>query len=123
MAEGVLKHYGQDRIEAFSAGIKPSAVNPVAVKVMAEIGMDISTQCSKSVDEFQGQEFDYVITVCDNAKGSCPVFPGATKVMHWPFPDPSHGQGELEATLNEFRKVRDMIHQAFKDFVPTITKS
>ena len=123
MAEGVLKHYGQDRIEAFSAGIKPSAVNPVAVKVMAEIGMDISTQCSKSVDEFQGQEFDYVITVCDNAKGSCPVFPRGDEGHALAFSRPLARTGELEATLNEFRKVRDMIHQAFKDFVPTITKS
>lgn len=118
-----MRHYGGGRFEVFSAWTRPSVVNPLAVKVMGEIGADISGQRSKSVHEFRGQKFDYVITVCDNAKESCPVFPGGTKVMHWPFPDPPHGQGESEAVLDEFRKVRDLIHQKFRDFAPEITKT
>ena len=87
MAEGILRHFAADRFEVFSAGTKPSQVNPIAIKVMKEIGIDISCHRSKHVDEFKGQKFNYVITVCDNAKESCPIFPGV-KPMHWPFPDP-----------------------------------
>ncbi len=116
MAEGVLRHFRQHDIEAFSAGTKPSHVNPLAIKVMAEIGIDISGNRSKHVDEFKGVAIDYVVTVCDNAKESCPVFPGAVQRRHWPFPDPPHGQGESEAVLAEFRRVRDMIVAKFKDF-------
>src|ERR1039457_6342079 len=76
MAEGILRHFGGDRFEVFSAGTKPSIVNPIAIKVMKEIGIDISGHRSKHVDEFKGQKIDYVITVCDNAKESCPIFPG-----------------------------------------------
>ena len=115
MAEGALRHYRGDDFEAFSAGTKPSSVNPTAVKVMREIGIDISGHRSKSMDEFKGQRFDYVITVCDNAKESCPIFSGRTKVIHWSFPDPLHGQEESEAVLVEFRQVRDMICKKFKD--------
>ena len=116
MAEGVLRHYRGQEFEVFSAGTKASMVNPIAIKVMKEIGIDISGHRSKHVEEFKGQKMDYVITVCDNAKESCPIFPGATKVMHWPFPDPPHGQVENEVILGEFRKVRDMIIAKFKDF-------
>ena len=116
MAEGILKHYGKDILEVFSAGTKPSVVNPIAIKVMKEIGIDISGQRSKHVNEFKGQKFDYVITICDNAKESCPIFPGV-KPMHWPFPDPPHTQGESEDTINEFRNVRDMIYAKFRDFI------
>jgi arsenate reductase len=115
MAEGVLRHYGDSRYEVFSAGTKPSSVNPTAVQVMKEIGIDISGHRSKHVDEFKGQSFDYVITVCDNAKESCPFFPGNTKRLHWEFPDPPHSEAVTEAVLNEFRKVRDEIHEKFKD--------
>lgn len=118
MAEGALRYYRGNDFEVFSAGTKPSSVNSTAVKVMKEIGIDISGQRSKHVDEFKGQKMDYVITVCDNAKESCPIFPGATKVMHWPFPDPPHGQSDSEETLAEFRKVRDMIIDRFKSFIP-----
>ena len=121
MAEGVLRHYRGNDFEVFSAGTKPLIVNQIAVKVMKEIGIDISRHRSKHVDEFKGQKMDYVITVCDNAKESCPIFPGAPKVMHWPFPDPPHGQTENEQGLDEFRKVRDMIVVRFKDFPNPVT--
>ena len=114
MAEGILRHYGSDRYEAASAGTKPSKVNEIAIKVMNEIGIDISKQRSKNVSEFNGQNFDYIITVCDNAKESCPVFPGNAVRLHWSFPDPPHDQEITEQVVNEFRKVRDMIHDKFK---------
>ena len=93
MAEGLLRHEGGDRFEVYSAGTKPSTVRPEAIAVMHEIGIDISGHRSKSVDEFAGRELDYVITVCDNAKESCPVFPAKTLRMHWPFEDPAGVEG------------------------------
>lgn len=117
MAEGILRHYGNERIEVFSAGTKPSEVNPIAIQVMKEIGIDISGHRSKHVDEFKGQTFDYVITVCDHVKESCPVFPGCAKFMHWPFPDPPHHKKIDEEVIKEFRKVRDMIRDKFRSFV------
>ena len=114
MAEGVLRRYGSDRYEVFSAGTKPLTVHPAAVQVMKEIGIDISNHRPKHVDEFKGQTFDFVITVCDNAKESCPHFPGHVKRLHWQFPDPPHGQAVTESVLTEFRKVRDMLHEKFK---------
>jgi arsenate reductase len=122
MAEGILRHYGNDRIEIFSAGTKPSQVNPTAILVMKEIGIAISRHRSKHVDEFKGQQFDYVITVCDNSKESCPVFPGV-KSMHWPFPDPPHNKETNEEVISEFRKVRDMICEKFKDFAQELGPS
>ena len=116
MAEGILRHFKGDQFEVLSAGTKPSTVNPIAIKVMKEIGIDISGHRSKHVDEFKGQKIDYVITVCDNAKESCPIFPGV-KPMHWPFPDPPHNKEINEAVIDEFRKVRDMIVEKFKSFV------
>lgn len=116
MAEGALRHFKSDEYEVFSAGTKPSEVNPTAIGVMKEIGIDISSHRSKHVDEFKGQTFDYVITVCDHAKESCPVFPGGV-LMHWPFPDPPHNKEVTEDVLEEFRKVRDMISARFKTFV------
>lgn len=114
MAEGILRHYGDRHFEVFSAGTKPSSVNPLAIQVMKEIGIDISDHRSKPVDEFKGQTFDFVITVCDNAKESCPFFPGNTKRLHWEFPDPPHDKEITESVLEEFRIVRDMIHERFK---------
>jgi arsenate reductase len=114
MAEGILKYYGGDKFEVESAGSKPSRVNEIAIKVMDEIGIDISGQRSKHVKEFLNQSFDYVITVCDQAKESCPVLPDMAKRIHWFFPDPPH-QGEMtEQVMNEFRRIRDMIHEKFK---------
>lgn len=117
MAEGILRHYGNERIEVFSAGTKPSQVHPIAVQVMKEIGIDISGHRSKHSDEFKEQTFDYVITVCDNVKESCPVFPGGAKFMHWPFPDPPHNKEIDEEVIQEFREVRDMICEKFRSFV------
>jgi len=110
MAEGLLRHEGGDRFEVFSAGTKPSSVRPEAIAVMNEIGIDISDQRSKSVDEFIGQSLDVVITVCDNAKESCPVFPGTTKRLHWPFEDPAAVEGSGEVRKAAFRRIRDQIH-------------
>ena len=114
VAEGILRHYGGSRFEVFSAGTKPSSVNPIAIQVMKEIGIDISAHRSKHVDEFKGQIFDYVVTVCDNAKESCPFFPGNTKRLHWQFPDPPHGQEVTQEVLGRFREVRDLICERFK---------
>ena len=114
MAEGVLRHYGSDKFEVFSAGTRPSKVNETVTQVMDEIGIDISGQRSKNATEYLGQHFHYIITVCDNAKESCPTFPGDSIRLHWPFPDPPHGQQADEKALREFRRVRDLIHEKFK---------
>ena len=114
MAEGILRHYGGSRFEVFSAGTKPSSVNPIAIQVVKEIGIDISGHRSKHVDEFKGQTFDYVVTVCNNAKESCPFFPGNTKRLHWEFPDPPHGQEVTPEVLDRFREVRNLICERFK---------
>ncbi len=109
MAEGLMRAATQGNAEVFSAGTKASIVRPEAIAVMAEIGIDISGHWSKSVDEYVGQEFDYVITVCDHANEVCPVFPGKTQRLHWSFEDPA-GPGEPEAVrFASFRKVRDEI--------------
>jgi arsenate reductase len=110
MAEGLLRHEAGDAFEVFSAGTKPTAVRPEAIEAMSEIGIDISAHRSKSVDEFAGRQLDYVITVCDNAKESCPIFPGETTRLHWPFEDPAAVQGSEEERKAVFRKIRDQIH-------------
>ncbi len=114
MAEGVLRHFGKDKFEVSSAGTQPSQVNSIAVQVMKEIGIDISHHRSKHVSEFLGQHFHYIITVCDNAKETCPVFPGNSIRLHWAFPDPPHGVQVSEKVVSEFRKVRDLILEKFK---------
>ena len=111
MAEGLLKHLAGDRFEVFSAGVKPTQVNPFAIKVMVELGINISNHMSKSVEEFLGQEFDYIITVCDNAKESCPVFPGKYQKVHWSLKDPAEARGKEEEKLKVFRKIRDQIKE------------
>lgn len=110
MAEGLFRHEGGDRFEVFSAGTKPSLVRPEAVSAMKEIGIDISAHRSKSVDEFIGQPLDVVITVCDNARESCPVFPGTTQRLHWPFEDPAAMRGSESERMAAFRRIRDQIH-------------
>jgi arsenate reductase len=114
MAEGILRYYGGDKFEVFSAGTVASHVNKNAIRVMREIGIDISNQKSKSLEQFLDQPFDYVITVCDNAKETCPFFPGAKHQIHWSFPDPPQTEEPNEENLREFRKVRDMILAKFK---------
>ncbi|VVB97544.1 Protein ArsC [uncultured archaeon] len=109
MAEGILRHLRGNEFEVFSAGIRPSVVNPTAIKVMAEIGIDISNHKSKSVEEFKGMIFDFIITTCDAARETCPVFPGKARRLHWSFDDPAVARGSEEEILSVFRKVRDEI--------------
>lgn len=109
MAEGILRHFYGDRFDVFSAGINPTDVNPNAVKVMHEIGIDISHQKSKSVDEFLERDMDIVVTVCDHANESCPLFPGKVERLHWGFYDPAEAKGDEQTVLTVFRKVRDQI--------------
>ena len=111
MAEGLLRHDAGDRFDVASAGVSPTHVRPEAVEAMREIGIDISRHRSKSVDEFSGQEFDYVITVCDNANAQCPLFPGQTNRIHWGFEDPAAAQGNEESRMAVFRRVRDQIRE------------
>jgi arsenate reductase len=117
MAEGLLRHDAGDRFEVESAGVEPSHVRPQAIAVMREIGIDISGQRSKSVDEFAGQQFDYVITVCDNANERCPVFPGTTRRRHWSFEDPAAATGDEAARLAIFRRVRDEIRERLRELI------
>src|SRR5918998_1547571 len=117
MAEGLLRHLAGDRAEVFSAGVERSFVRPQAIEAMRERGIDITGQRSKSVDEFSGQEFDYVITVCDNANERCPVFPGRTERIHWSFDDPAAAQGDDGAKLAVFCRVRDEIREKLREFI------
>jgi len=116
MAEGLLRHDGGDRFEVASAGTHPGRVRPEAIAVMKEIGIDISGHWSKSVDEFQGREFDYAITVCGHANAVCPVFPGGTERLHWPFEDPAAVEGSEEERLAAFRSIRDQIRVRIAQF-------
>jgi arsenate reductase len=112
MAEGLLREIGGNKFEVESAGVAPSSVRPEAIEAMREIGIDISKHRSKSVDEFAGQQFDYIITVCDNAKESCPVFTGQATRIHQSFEDPPpENVGNYESRLNIFRRVRDEINE------------
>lgn len=109
MAEALLRALYGEKYDAYSAGTQPSGVNRYAVQVMKEIGIDISAQRSKSIDEFRGWNFDVVVTVCDQARESCPFFPGARKYLHQGFEDPSGFEGSEAEKLAVFRKVRDEI--------------
>jgi arsenate reductase (thioredoxin) len=109
MAEGLLRHLAADRFEVASAGTEARGVNPLAVRAMAEIGVDLRGHTSKTLDRFLGERWDYVITVCDNANESCPVFPGPLTRMHWSFDDPSAAAGDDARRLVVFRRVRDEI--------------
>jgi arsenate reductase (thioredoxin) len=119
MAEGLLRHDAGDRFEVFSAGTRPSYVRPEAIAVMQELGINISGQRSKNVDEFTGQSFDYVLTVCDNAKESCPIFPGKAVNIHRNFQDPGAFEGLEEERLARFRRVRDEMRQYLQGFPPS----
>lgn len=117
MAEGLLRQLGGNALEVVSAGVAPSYVRPEAIAVMQEIDIDISAHRSKSVDEFLGQDFNYVITVCDNANERCPIFPGPTQRIHWGFDDPAAATGDEEAKLAVFRRVRDEIRHRLQLFL------
>jgi len=118
MAEGLLRHDAGERFNVESAGTKPSIVRPEAIAVLKEIGIDISSHRSKHVDEFTGQNFDYVLTVCDNAKESCPVFFGKATRLHHSFNDPAAVEGSEEKRLATFRTVRDELRSYLKGFPP-----
>lgn len=123
MAEGLLKHISKGEYDVFSAGTKPSVVRPEAVKVLQEIGIDISANRSKSVDEFAGRSIDYVLTVCDNAKENCPYFPAKTKLIHHGFDDPAIVEGNENQRLDAFRKVRDEIRSFLDAFSKNLIKT
>jgi arsenate reductase (thioredoxin) len=116
MAEGLFRAAGGDGYEVFSAGTKPSSVRPEAIAVMKEAGIDISGHRSKSVDEFSNQSFDYVVTVCDNARDNCPVFPAGAERLHWSFEDPAAVAGSEAERLAAFRVVRDRLHERVNAF-------
>ena len=111
MAEGMLRAFGGGGFEAFSAGTEATHVRPLAVRAMAELGIDISAQESKTLDRYLDQSFDAVITACDQANEACPVFFGARRRLHWSFPDPSKAQGTDEQQLGVYRQVRDAIRE------------
>lgn len=120
MAEGLWRKLGEGEWESFSAGSKPVGyVHPTAVEVMQEIGVDLSKNRSKHVDEFAGQPFDLVVTVCDGAKESCPIFPGAKQTLHWPFYDPAHATGSIDKVRGEFRRVRSEIADRIQAYLGT----
>jgi arsenate reductase len=117
LAEGYLKYFANDKAKIYSAGIETHGVNPKAISTMMEDGIDISNHTSNNVDEYAHIDFDYVITVCDNAKEACPVFPNKAKKFHFNFPDPAKAKGTEEEIMDQFRTVREMIKTYTKDFV------
>lgn len=117
MAEGLLRHLAGERFEVESAGTEATRVNSFAIEAMREVGVDISSHTSKTLDRFLAETWDYVITVCDNANESCPFFPGAAARLHWSFEDPSAAKGSDEERLAEFRRIRDQIRARLEAFV------
>jgi arsenate reductase len=116
MGEGLFRHEGRGAYEVESAGTRPSHVRPEAIAVMREVGIDISGHRSKSVNEFDGRRFDYVVTVCDRARDECPLFPAGAERIHWSFEDPAAVQGSEAERLAAFRSVREQLHQKVKAF-------
>lgn len=119
IAEGYLKHFAEGKAEVYSAGIETHGVNPKAILVMREDAIDISHHTSNHIDEYSHIPFDYVITVCDNAKESCPFVPGNAKKIHHNFPDPAKATGNDDEVMAEFRRVRDMIKEYCRSFAET----
>ncbi len=117
MAEGLFRQLGGERYEVHSAGTHPSSVNPLAIEAMREIGIDISSHHSKSVEEFANQQFDAVITVCDSAAEQCPVFSGATQRIHWSLPDPAAVSGSHDEKLAAFRSIRDDLTKCLQNLL------
>ena len=121
MAEGLLRSLGEGRLDVVSAGTEPSFVRPEAIAAMAELGVDISGQYSKPASDFANQAFDLVLTVCDNARESCPVYPGAKRLIHHSFEDPAQAAGAETERLAAFRRVRDQIRAYLEvDLLPTL---
>src|SRR5581483_4471147 len=121
MAEGFLRHLASDRFEAASAGAQAPRVNPDAVRVMKEVGIDISAHRSKDVSEFSGQPFTYVVRVCDKAKETCPIFPGAFRYFDWGLDDPAAAEGTEVERLAVFRRVRDEIEKRVRSFIAEVS--
>ncbi len=119
MAEGLLRGLGDDRFEAASAGTRPVGLNPLAVRAMAELGLDISGHASKHVDSLADDQFAYVVTVCDNARETCPTFPADVESLHWSFDDPAEAEGDDEERMPVFRRVRDEIVARVREFIAT----
>ena len=117
MAEGLINHDLAGKVQAFSAGIEPSFVHPLAIAVMKEVGIDISRHRSKSIDEFADEKFDFVITLCDQAAESCPIFFGGVQRIHMGLPNPAAVSGNPEEKMAAFRKVRDQIREEIVDFL------
>lgn len=122
MAEALLRRHGAERFEVHSAGTEPKGVNPLTVRVLSEAGIDASWARSTSVDEYLGQSFDYVITVCDQARQSCPVFPGAHESLHWGYEDPAAVEGTEDERLAAFRRVFTQLGERIGQFV-TVTRA
>ena len=117
MAEGLLRHSAGDRFDVFSAGTEKTRVHPLAIEAMKDLGIDISAHESKTLEQFLGRPLDYVITVCDNANETCPVFTGETTRIHWSFDDPSATRGTDGERLDTFRRIRDQIAERLRGFV------
>ncbi len=120
MGEGLLRHLADGRVEVFSAGAQPSHVNPYAIRAMRKRGIEISSQSSDHIDQYLAQSFNYVITVCDKAAESCPIFPGAARKIHWSFPDPAAVDGDDTAMLASFVAVRDGLEAKFRDWLDNL---
>lgn len=118
MAEALWRDLGRGEWEAHSAGSNPAGyVHPLAVKIMGEVGIDLSRHESKALEQFRDQPFDVVVTVCGNAQEACPAFPGAKQMLHWPFDDPAHAEGSEDAKLAVFRQVRDQIRDRISRYL------
>lgn len=117
MAEAMLRAFAGDAFEAFSAGTEAASIRPEAIQVMSELGMDMSAQRSKTIEEFRGQTFDWFITVCDEAQKNCPVLPGVREVAHWSIEDPSLVEGTPDERLAAFRRARDLIRNRMRLFI------
>jgi len=117
LAEGYLRKFAADKANIYSAGIETHGVNPKAIAIMKEDGIDISNHTSNNVDEYANIDFDYIITVCDNAKEACPVFPSKAKKFHFNFPDPAKATGTEEEIMAQFKAVREMIKDYTQNFV------
>ena len=117
MAHGYLEYFGNSELEVYSAGIETHGVNPRAIAIMKEDGIDISRHTSNHISEYENIDFDFVLTVCDNAKENCPYFPARIQMLHQNFPDPAKATGAEGVVMEEFRNVRDMIRRYTRDFI------